>query len=70
MLKSSLETQRWLETAVLHSYSLVQRPDEGAVTLSRGLAEAGSECEALGRASSCRSADHGSHHRTEQMDQR
>lgn len=68
--KSSLETQRWLEE-VLDMYILAQYPDGRAVMLSQDVAEAGSECEALDRASSCHSAAHGSPHLVgHQTDQR
>jgi hypothetical protein len=54
--------QPMLETVALDSYSLVQCLDEGLVTLSQDVAEAGWECEARDAASSCLPAHHGSPH--------
>jgi hypothetical protein len=60
--RRSLLEQLKLETMALDMHSLVQRLDEGPVTLSQDVAEAEKEYEALGEASSCQSTSHGLPH--------
>lgn len=67
----SLETRIELENEILEKRDLVRRLAEEAVTLSQDLAEAGWECEARHKASSCHAAHHGSPRRSgQQTDQK